>query len=61
VDTLKQMLPGSTLILDAGSLQFLDLLTNQTGTSNAASGGNAAAERGSASEAAGTPSAQEAN
>ena len=30
IDTLKQLLPESTLILDANSLQFLDLLQNPT-------------------------------
>ncbi|MEM6459131.1 MAG: SPFH domain-containing protein [Planctomycetota bacterium] len=30
IETLRQMLPGSTLILDANAMQFLDLLTGRT-------------------------------
>ena len=44
VDTLKQMLPDSTLILDANALQFLDLLRTPTsagGSSGNGSGGSA--------------------
>jgi membrane protease subunit HflC len=32
VETLKQMLPGSTLILDANALQFFDLITPAPGS-----------------------------
>ena len=45
VETLKQMLPGSTLILDANALQFFDLITQPSqggnGSGNSAGQNNA--------------------
>ncbi|MEM8737960.1 MAG: SPFH domain-containing protein [Planctomycetota bacterium] len=38
VETLKQMLPGSTLVLDANSLQFFDLITTPTDADRPADG-----------------------